>query len=77
VWRSTHPARWYPQKLGFDSLRLRCHGRGPVPVAVLEFMGAIGVPLYEGYGMSETGGSVSVNRPGAIGSAPWVRCFRV
>jgi len=30
-----------------------------------EFINAIGVPLYEGYGLSETAGSVSVNRPGA------------
>jgi long-chain acyl-CoA synthetase len=53
------------QKLGLDSVRCAATGAAPVPVAVLEFMGAIGVPLYEGYGMSETGGSVSVNRPGA------------
>jgi long-subunit acyl-CoA synthetase (AMP-forming) len=34
-------------------------------VAVLEFMNAIGVPIYDGYGLSETAGVVSVNRPGA------------
>jgi long-subunit acyl-CoA synthetase (AMP-forming) len=53
------------EKLGFDSIRCAATGAAPAPVGVLEFMGAIGVPLYEGYGMSETGGSVSVNRPGA------------
>jgi long-subunit acyl-CoA synthetase (AMP-forming) len=53
------------RKLGFDSIRCAATGAAPAPVAMLEFMGAIGVPLYEGYGMSETGGSVSVNRPGA------------
>jgi long-subunit acyl-CoA synthetase (AMP-forming) len=52
-------------KLGFDAMRRCSVGSAPVPARVHEFVNAIGVPLYEGYGLSETAGSVSVNRPGA------------
>jgi long-subunit acyl-CoA synthetase (AMP-forming) len=52
-------------KLGFDAMRRCSVGAAPVPARVHEFVNAIGVPLYEGYGLSEAAGSVCVNRPGA------------
>jgi long-chain acyl-CoA synthetase len=52
-------------KLGLDAMRCAATGSAPVPVAVLEFMNAIGIPIYDGYGLSETAGVVCVNRPGA------------
>jgi long-subunit acyl-CoA synthetase (AMP-forming) len=51
-------------KLGLDAMRCVATGSAPVPVPVLEFMNAIGVPVYECYGMSETSAGISVNRPG-------------
>jgi long-subunit acyl-CoA synthetase (AMP-forming) len=52
-------------KLGFDAMRCAFTGSAPVPATVIEFVNAIGVPLYDGYGLSETAGVVSVNGPGA------------
>jgi long-subunit acyl-CoA synthetase (AMP-forming) len=52
-------------KLGFDAMHCAFTGSAPVPATVIEFVSGIGVPLYDGYGLSETAGVVSVNRPGA------------
>jgi long-subunit acyl-CoA synthetase (AMP-forming) len=52
-------------KLGFDAMRCAFTGSAPVPATVVEFVSGIGVPLYDGYGLSETAGVVSVNRPTA------------
>jgi long-subunit acyl-CoA synthetase (AMP-forming) len=52
-------------KLGFDAMRCAFTGSAPVPATVVEFVSALGVPLYDGYGLSEAAGVVSVNGPGA------------
>jgi long-subunit acyl-CoA synthetase (AMP-forming) len=52
-------------KLGFDEMRCAFTGSAPVPAVVVEFVSALGVPLDDGYGLSETAGVVSVNGPGA------------
>jgi long-subunit acyl-CoA synthetase (AMP-forming) len=50
--------------LGLDQL-VACHvGAAPTPVEVLEFFHAIGVPIAELWGMSETCGYGTVNPPG-------------
>jgi len=41
-------------------------GAAPTPVEVLEFFHAIGLPVSELWGMSETSGLGTVNRPGSI-----------
>lgn len=60
------------------ALRLAISGGASLPVAVLErFEQAFGVPVYEGYGLSETSPTASVNQPvfgtkaGSIGHPLW------
>lgn len=60
------------------ALRLAISGGASLPVAVLErFEKAFGVPVYEGYGLSETSPTASVNqpvfgtKPGSIGHPLW------
>lgn len=63
---------------GLPTLRLAVSGGASLPVAVLErFEEAFGVPVYEGYGLSETSPTASVNQPvfgtkaGSIGHPLW------
>jgi long-subunit acyl-CoA synthetase (AMP-forming) len=53
-------------KLGFDQVRVALVGAAPCPAEVIEFWHALGVPLSELYGMSETTGVATVNPPDAI-----------
>ena len=53
-------------KLGFDELSVAIVGAAPCPAEVIEFWHALGVPLGELYGMSETTGVATVNPPEAI-----------
>ena len=50
--------------LGLDQVEAINVGAAPTPVEVLEFFHAIGLPLAELWGMSETCGAGSVNPPG-------------
>src|SRR5512132_307029 len=52
--------------LGLDEVRVAITGAAPCPVEVIEFWGALGLPLCEVYGMSETTGVATVNPPGAV-----------
>ncbi|HEY1690388.1 MAG TPA: long-chain fatty acid--CoA ligase [Solirubrobacteraceae bacterium] len=52
--------------LGLDQIEAIHVGAAPTPVEVLEFFHAIGLPLAELWGMSETCGAGSVNPPGRI-----------
>ncbi|MQY13423.1 Long-chain-fatty-acid--CoA ligase FadD15 [Streptomyces sp. RB5] len=47
--------------------RLRHANVGGAPIApqTLDFMRACGIPLYEGYGMTESAGIIALNHPGA------------
>jgi long-chain acyl-CoA synthetase len=52
--------------LGLDQAVAVNVGAAPTPVEVLEFFHALGIELSELWGMSETCGVGSVNRPGAV-----------
>ena len=52
--------------LGLDQLKACNVGAAPTPVEVLEFFHAIGVPIAELWGMSETCGAGTVNPPEKI-----------
>jgi long-subunit acyl-CoA synthetase (AMP-forming) len=54
------------QMLGLDRVEAINVGAAPTPVEVLEFFHAIGLPLAELWGMSETCGAGTVNPPGKI-----------
>jgi long-subunit acyl-CoA synthetase (AMP-forming) len=53
-------------QLGLDDLEAVYVGAAPTPLAVLEFFHAIGVPVAELWGLSESTGSGAVNLPDAI-----------
>lgn len=59
------------QLVGLDALEHAVTGAAPIPVDVLEWFNAIGVPLSEIYGMSESSGPMTwsplANRPGYVG----------
>jgi long-subunit acyl-CoA synthetase (AMP-forming) len=52
--------------LGFDAVEVVNVGAAPTPVEVIEFFHAIGVPLAELWGMSETCGAGACNPPDRI-----------
>jgi long-subunit acyl-CoA synthetase (AMP-forming) len=54
------------QMLGFDQVQAVNVGAAPTPLEVLEFFHAIGIPLAELWGMSETCGAGCVNPPEKI-----------
>jgi long-subunit acyl-CoA synthetase (AMP-forming) len=60
--------------LGFDALDTALVGAGPCPPELIRFWHALGVPLSEVYGMSETTGLATLNPPddiriGTVGTA--------
>lgn len=62
-------------RLGLDAVEVANVGASPVPPEVIEFFLAIGVPLGEIWGMSETAGVGASNPPediriGTVGTAP-------
>jgi long-subunit acyl-CoA synthetase (AMP-forming) len=54
------------QMLGFDQALAVNAGAAPTPVEVIEFFHALGIELAELWGMSETCGFGTCNRPGAV-----------
>jgi len=48
-----------------DRLRLIAVGGAPIAASVLEQAEALGLPVYQGYGLSELGSVVAFNQPGA------------
>ncbi len=57
--------------LGLDALRLAITGAAPIPREILEWFNALGIPLSEIYGMSESSGPATWDpyeiRPGTVG----------
>ncbi len=61
-------------KLGMDSLTAAVSGAAPIDVSALEFMLALGIPVMEAWGMSETSAVTTVNpiskpKYGTVGKA--------
>ena len=50
--------------LGMDRIRRGGSGAAPISPELLEWFHSIGVPLLEGYGMTESSGIISINTPG-------------
>lgn len=53
-------------QLGMDQIRLAVTGAAPIPPEVHEFILGLGVPLCEGWGMSECTAAVTVSLPSRI-----------
>jgi long-chain acyl-CoA synthetase len=52
------------EKLGLDRVRFALSGAAPISSEVIGYFQSIGVPLVEGYGMTESTAVISVNDPG-------------
>jgi long-chain acyl-CoA synthetase len=59
--------------VGFDDCQLAITGAAPLPAEILTWFRAIGVPMTEVYGMSESSGPMTLNvwkpKPGSVGTA--------
>ncbi len=59
--------------VGLDAVEMAITGAAPIPAEILEWFNAIGVPLSEIYGMSESTGPITwsplTNKPGSVGQA--------
>jgi long-chain acyl-CoA synthetase len=59
--------------IGLDELQFAISGAAPIPAAIMEWFAAVGVPLSEIYGMSESSGPMTFsplrNKPGFVGEA--------
>lgn len=53
-------------RLGLDRVRLSFTGAAPAMIDVLEFFGAVGLPVGEMWGMSELSGTAIANPPGRL-----------
>lgn len=53
------------ENLGFDRMRILGVGAAPMARETFEYFLSLDIPLYECYGMSETSGPQTGNRPGA------------
>jgi long-chain acyl-CoA synthetase len=53
-------------RLGFDRVEHLGGGAAPMPIDVLRYFDALGLPIAEAWGMSETAGAATANPPGAI-----------
>ncbi len=51
------------RRLGFDRTRLAVSGAAPASPELFEYYAALGIPLLEGYGMTESTGVITVTRP--------------
>jgi long-chain acyl-CoA synthetase len=75
LWRFLDEAAFRPvrQMLGLDQLEIAVTGAAPIPVELLEWFRAIGVPMSEIYGMSESCGPMTWDahlvKPGTVGRA--------
>ena len=52
--------------LGLDQLQVALSGAAPISVSTLEFFASIGLPIHEGYGMTETTAFASVQPYGKL-----------
>ena len=51
------------KKLGLHKARIFCSGAAPMPVSVLQWYMRLGIPIIEGWGMTETSGLACCNIP--------------
>ncbi|MFI5932154.1 AMP-dependent synthetase/ligase [Actinoplanes sp. NPDC051494] len=72
VWRriaaglATLPPDTRLAALGLDQVRVAITSAAPAPAAMVEFLSSAGVPISEGWGMSEVSGLATLNPPGAV-----------
>jgi long-chain acyl-CoA synthetase len=58
-WLALEPLK---RRIGFDRIRLALSGAAPAAPELFDYFQALGIPLIEGYGMTESTGVICVNR---------------
>ncbi|MFI8102193.1 AMP-dependent synthetase/ligase [Streptomyces sp. NPDC086023] len=67
AWRAAEESLYAPVRAAFGGrLRWALTGGAPIDPATLDFLRACGIRVFEGYGMTESGGVISLNHPGAV-----------
>ncbi|MFF8271273.1 AMP-dependent synthetase/ligase [Streptomyces sp. NPDC016562] len=66
-WEAAEKALYAPVREAFGGrLTWALTGGAPIAPATLDFLRACGIAVFEGYGMTESGGVISLNHPGAV-----------
>ncbi|MEU1826211.1 long-chain fatty acid--CoA ligase [Streptomyces abikoensis] len=67
AWEAAEKRVFAPARALFGGrLRWALTGAAPIAPQTLDFLRACGIALYEGYGMTEASGVITVNHPGAV-----------
>ncbi|MGW7462883.1 AMP-dependent synthetase/ligase [Streptomyces sp. NPDC054797] len=66
-WEAAEKTLYAPVRDAFGGrLTWALTGGAPIAPATLDFLRACGISVFEGYGMTESGGVISLNHPGAV-----------
>ncbi|MFJ3878479.1 AMP-dependent synthetase/ligase [Streptomyces sp. NPDC090077] len=67
AWDAAQESLYGPVRAAFGGrLRWALTGGAPIDPATLDFLRACGIRVFEGYGMTESAGVISLNHPGAV-----------
>ncbi|MFC5721942.1 AMP-dependent synthetase/ligase [Streptomyces gamaensis] len=67
VWQEAEELLYAPVRAALGGrLRWALTGAAPIARQTLDFLRACGVPVFEGYGMTEASGVITMNHPGAV-----------
>ncbi|MEV7420566.1 long-chain fatty acid--CoA ligase [Streptomyces sp. NPDC089919] len=67
AWEAARETLYEPVRAAFGGrLRWALTGGAPIAPETLDFLRACGIRVFEGYGMTESGGVISLNHPGAV-----------
>ncbi|MEV8536223.1 AMP-dependent synthetase/ligase [Streptomyces sp. NPDC051211] len=67
AWEAAEASLYAPVRAALGGrLRWALTGGAPIAPATLDFLRACGIAVFEGYGMTESGGVISLNHPGAV-----------
>ncbi|MCC3778288.1 long-chain fatty acid--CoA ligase [Streptomyces sp. UNOB3_S3] len=67
AWEAAEKSVFAPLRAVFGGrLRWALTGAAPIAPQTLDFLRACGIAVYEGYGMTEASGVITVNHPGAV-----------
>ncbi|WP_087927497.1 AMP-dependent synthetase/ligase [Streptomyces albireticuli] len=67
AWKVAEEGLFAPVRAAFGGrLRVAITGAAPIAPRALEFLRACGVPVFEGYGMTESSGVITISHPGGL-----------
>ncbi|MBB4894454.1 long-chain acyl-CoA synthetase [Streptomyces olivoverticillatus] len=67
AWQEAEESVFAPVRAAFGGrVRWALTGAAPIAPQTMDFLRACGIPVFEGYGMTESSGVITVNHPGAV-----------